>query len=127
MNRTQRIEEKRRQVQESKPKIVCLCGSTRFTEQMLYLEWEMAKKGIITLGWCWLPSNHTGDGTEIEHHLAEKEGIVDILDALHLRKIDLADEIMVVNVGGYIGERTRREIQYARSKGKMVTYLERVK
>jgi hypothetical protein len=48
------------------------------------------------------------------------------LDELHLRKIDLADEILVLNVGGYIGDSTRREIEYAQSKGKRIRYLEAV-
>lgn len=47
------------------------------------------------------------------------------LDDMHLRKIDLADEIFVINVGGYIGESTSREIEYAQATGKTVRYLER--
>jgi hypothetical protein len=43
---------------------------------------------------------------------------------MHLRKIDLADEVFVVNVGGYIGTSTRREIEYAGKTGKVVRYLE---
>ncbi len=45
-----------------------------------------------------------------------------VLDALHLRKIDLADRVLVVNPGGYVGESTRREITYARSTGKPITF-----
>ena len=104
--------------------IVCLSGSTRFTNEMLMLTWEFAKKGIIALGWCVLPTNHRFNGSEIDHHLAEAEGVADILDELHLRKIDLADEVLVVNVGGYIGEGTKREIAYATGKGISVRYLE---
>lgn len=105
-------------------KIICLCGSTRFTNEMLMLMWEYAKKGIIALGWCVLPTNHNSNGSEIDHHLAEKEGVADILDELHLRKIDLADEVYIVNIGGYIGEGTSREIKYAESLGKPVKFLE---
>jgi hypothetical protein len=47
-----------------------------------------------------------------------------MLDQLHLRKIDLADEVLVLNVGGYVGESTRREIEYARKRGKVLRYLE---
>ena len=104
-------------------KIVCLCGSTRFTNEMLMLTWELAKKGIMALGWCVLPTNHESDGLEIDHHLAEKEGVADILDELHLRKIDLADVVYIVNVGGYIGEGTKREIAYAKSLNKPIEYL----
>ena len=46
------------------------------------------------------------------------------LDELHKRKIDLADEVFVLNVGGYIGSSTRSEIEYAEAHGKPVTYLE---
>ncbi|WP_150952675.1 hypothetical protein [Microbacterium testaceum] len=57
---------------------------------------------------------------------AEVDGPVDdeqkaILDELHLRKIDLADEVHIVNPGGYIGSSTRREIAYARAAGKSVS------
>nr|WP_202545435.1 hypothetical protein [Streptomyces sp. SID5606] len=44
------------------------------------------------------------------------------LDALHLRKIDLADRVLVVNPGGYIGESTSREIAYAHATGKPVSF-----
>ena len=47
-----------------------------------------------------------------------------MLDDMHLRKIDMADEVFVINVGGYIGSSTRREIEYAVSQGKKVNYLE---
>ncbi len=107
-----------------KPKIICLSGSTRFTNEMLMLTWEFAKNGIIALGWYVLPTNHNPDGSEVDHHLAEKEGIADILDELHLHKIDLSDEVLVVNVGGYIGDGTRREIAYAQKIGKPIKYLE---
>ena len=52
-----------------------------------------------------------------------KPGTKEMLDDMHLRKIDMADEIFVVNVGGYIGESTRREIAYAENTGKKVNYL----
>lgn len=53
-----------------------------------------------------------------------KPGTKEMLDDMHLRKIDLADEIFVINVEGYIGESTRREISYAKKIGKKVNYLE---
>jgi len=49
-------------------------------------------------------------------------GTKEMLDDMHLRKIDMADEIFVINVGGYIGESTRREIAYAQQKGKKVNF-----
>ncbi len=105
-------------------KVVCLCGSTRFTKEMLMKAWELAKQGIIPIGWSVLPTNHNADGEEIDHHLAEKEGVTEILDELHLRKIDLADEVLVINVDGYIGEATAREIVYALKNKKKVSFIE---
>ena len=89
-------------------KVICLCGSTRFTAEMMMLTWEYAKNGVLALGWFVIP---IAEG-EPTHHLAEKEGIADLLDELH-----------VVNVGGYYGDSTKREIAYAESQGKPVKYL----
>ena len=47
-----------------------------------------------------------------------------MLDNMHKRKIDMADSIYVINVGGYIGESTRSEIDYATRHGKEILYLE---
>lgn len=105
-------------------KVICLSGSTRFTNEMLELIWKFHLEGNVAIGWCVLPLNHYSDGSEIDHHLAEKEGVAELLDELHLRKIDLSDEVFIVNVGGYIGDGTRREINYAIKTGKPVKYLE---
>ncbi len=51
-------------------------------------------------------------------------GTKEMLDDMHKRKIDMADEIYVINVGGYIGESTRSEIEYAKNIGRGVRYLE---
>ncbi len=51
-------------------------------------------------------------------------GTKDMLDDMHKRKIDMADEIYVINVGGYIGESTKSEIEYAKKNGRVVRYLE---
>ena len=97
-------------------KIVTLCGSTRFKEQFL----EAQKR--LTLGGCIVISvglfGHAGDDD------VWKPGVKEMLDDMHLRKIDLADEIFVINVGGYIGESTKREIAYAEKTGKIINYLE---
>ena len=55
-----------------------------------------------------------------------KEGTKEMLDDMHKRKIDMADEIFVINVNGYIGESTKSEIEYAKLHGKKVNYLETV-
>lgn len=49
-----------------------------------------------------------------------------MLDEMHKQKIDMADEIYVINVGGYIGESTKSEIEYAKSKRKKISYLENI-
>ena len=106
---------------ENKPKVVCLCGSTRFSQWFMIKRWELEKQGIITLGINILPDGYfKGEN----HHGAEQEGVKDILDNLHLRKIDLSDEVFILNIDGYIGESTKNEIKYALSAGKPVKYLE---
>ena len=48
----------------------------------------------------------------------------EMLDDMHKRKIDMADEIYVINVGDYIGDSTKSEIAYAKAHGIKVNYLE---
>ncbi|MBO5018925.1 MAG: hypothetical protein J6C56_08720 [Alistipes sp.] len=99
-----------------KYKVVTLCGSTKFKEQFIETQKRLTLEGhiVISVGLF----GHSGD-TEVW-----TEGTKAMLDDLHLRKIDMADEIFVINVGGYIGESTRREIDYATSKGMNIRYLE---
>lgn len=58
-----------------------------------------------------------------EHHLAEHEGVAEQMDILHLQKIDLSDEIFVVNFNDYIGDSTRNEIAHAQGAGKRLRYF----
>ncbi len=102
------------------PKIVCLCGSSRFVQQFAVTAWEMEKAGSIVLSLHLLPAWYTSAA----HHLAEREGVAERMDELHLRKIDLADSIFVMNVDGYIGDSTRNEIAYAWTTGKRIDWLE---
>lgn len=106
-----------------KPNIICLCGSSRFIESFAVLAWEFEKDGNICLGLHYLPPSYP---THVPDHLAEAEGVREQMDELHKRKIDLADEVFVINVNGYIGESTRSEIEYAIAHGKPVKYLEAV-
>ena len=102
-----------------KPKVICLCGSTRFVDT--FNEWRktLTLQGNIVLSIeLVLPQSEKEDPQH--YNFAVKQ----MLDELHLRKIDLADEIMVLNVNGYIGESTSREIAYAQKIGKPVKYLE---
>ena len=114
----------------TRPKIICFCGSVRFSTEMMIVAWEYAKAGKIVLSWCVLPDSYfaaypdsRGDDSA-GVHAAEKEGVREILDEVHKRKIDLADEILVINVGGYVGDSTKSEIQYAIDHGKPVRWLE---
>lgn len=99
-----------------KYKVVTLCGSTKFKEQYIETQKRLTLDSniVISVGLF----GHSGDDE------VWTEGTKAMLDDMHLRKIDMADEIMVINVGGYIGESTRKEIAYAESKGVTVRYLE---
>jgi len=102
-----------------RPEIVCLCGSTRFMDWFNEVGWLLTMEGKIVLSVGvskHLPPDHGGEAMGPE--------VAARLDELHLRKIDLADRIFVLNVDGYIGESTRREIEYATAHDKPVTYLE---
>ena len=105
-----------------KPTIICLCGSTRFWREFqdASLRETLAGKIVLSIG--------AATGTDEQHFgnlpPAEYQRIKSQLDELHLRKIDLADEILVLNVGGYIGESTARECCYASDLGKPIRLLE---
>ena len=103
-------------------KVICLCGSTRFTNEMLIKQRELTKQGNVVLSWCALPDNYFNGGDKT--HIGDQEGVKGIVDRVHFRKIDLCDEILVINIGGYIGESTRNEINYAYSQDKVIKYLE---
>lgn len=105
-----------------RPMIVCLCGSTRFYDAFQEANYQLTMEGKIVLSVGFYPHAKAlhGHGEGVGHDSTEKRA----LDDLHLRKIDLADEVLVLNVGGYIGESTRREIDYARRSGKPVRWLE---
>lgn len=104
------------------PKVICLCGSTRFTDVMLVIQWEFEKQGNIVLGWNALPDSYF-DG-EKRTNVAEQEGVQRNLNELHKCKIDLADEVFIINVDGYVGESTRSEIHYATNNNKPIYWLE---
>lgn len=101
------------------PEIVCLCGSMRFYDAFRSAEYKLELQGKIVLTPSFKPGV-TEHGGMVGCTLAQKE----MLDDLHKRKIYISDRVLVLNVGGYIGESTRSEIQYAESLGKPVDYLE---
>lgn len=104
-------------IQKDRPHIVCLCGSTRFMDAYAEHYGRLTDEGkiVLSVGRV-VPQSEQALGS------ARKVA----LDELHLRKIDLADSIFVLNVGGYIGESTKREIQYAKDHSKFIDYLEPV-
>ncbi len=104
---------------DNKPTIVCLCGSTRFSEAFheANLRETLAGKIVLSIG-CDFKSDRD---LELVGQLTPEDKVR--LDELHLRKIDLASEVLILDVGGYIGESTRREIKYAQNHGKTLRYL----
>ena len=116
-----------------KYKVITLCGSTRFKDEFMEAQKRLTLEGniVISVGLF----GHSGDhevweNMDGDHEVWENmdEGTLtatkEMLDDMHKRKIDMADEIFVINVGGYIGESTRSEIEYAVIHGKTVKYLE---
>ena len=98
-----------------KYKVITLCGSTKFREEFLAEQKRLTLEGYIVISVGLF--GHSGDS---EVWLDETKVM---LDDMHKRKIDMADEIFVINVGGYIGKSTRSEIEYAISTNKPVKYL----
>ena len=99
-----------------KYKVITLCGSTRFKDEFLATQKRLTLEGniVISVGLF----GHSGDDE------VWTEGTKAMLDDMHKRKIDMADEIFVINVGGYIGESTKSEIEYAMSQGIGIRFLE---
>jgi hypothetical protein len=97
-------------------KIITLCGSTKFRDEFLEEQKRLTLEGniVISVGLF----GHSGDNE------VWSESTKEMLDDMHKRKIDLADEIFVINVGGYIGSSTKSEIEYAEKTNKSVKYLE---
>jgi len=105
-----------------RPIIVCLCGSTKFKDEFTKQQLQETLNGkiVLTIG-CSLKSD-----VDIFGHLSERElyNIKRKLDKLHFAKIELADEVLILNVGGYIGVSTYDELNYARALDKKVRFLE---
>ena len=97
-------------------KVITLCGSTRFKDAFIAAQKRLTLAGTIVISVGMF--GHSGDSEAMD---AETKAM---LDDMHKRKIDMADEIFVINVGGYIGSSTRTEIEYAAATGKAVRYLE---
>lgn len=102
--------------------MITLCGSTRFKKEFMEAQKRLTLEGYIVISVGLF--GHSGDDEVWE---GMDEGTLtrtkEMLDDMHKRKIDMADEIYVINVDGYIGESTRSEIEYALAQGKKVNYL----
>lgn len=108
---------------QGKYPVITLCGSTRFKDQFMEAQKRLTLEGniVISVGLF----GHSGD-QEVWENM--DEGTLtktkEMLDDMHKRKIDMADSIYVINVGGYVGTSTKSEIEYAIAHGKEVRYLE---
>ncbi|MEG0352584.1 MAG: hypothetical protein RR586_04895 [Cellulosilyticaceae bacterium] len=98
-----------------KYKVITLCGSTKFKDEFIKAQKELTLQGniVISVGLF----SHSGDNEVLTNDTKE------MLDDMHKRKIDMADEIFVINVDGYIGTSTKSEIEYAKVKEKNINYL----
>lgn len=101
-----------------KYKVITLCGSTKFKDEFLKEQKRLSLEGniVISVGLF----GHSGDDE------VWNDNVKEMLDDMHKRKIDMADEIFVINKGGYIGSSTMSEIEYAKKTGKPVHYLEEI-
>ncbi len=96
--------------------VITLCGSTKFKDEFLQVQKELTLNGniVISVGLF----GHSGDDD------VWQKGTKEMLDDMHKRKIDMANEIFVINKNGYIGSSTRSEIEYAKATGKTIRFLE---
>lgn len=110
-------------MEQRKYKVITLCGSTRFKDEFMEAQKRLTLEGniVISVGLF----GHSGDNEVWEN--MDEDTLTEtklMLDDMHKRKIDMSDEIFVINVGGYIGDSTKSEILYAKAHGKPVRYLE---
>lgn len=101
---------------KARPRVVVLCGSTKFLEAWrTAVEQETLDGKVVLPVGVFLHQKTNADTITPE----QKAG----LDQLHKRKIDMADEVLILNVNGYIGESTKSEIEYAKKHAKPIRYL----
>lgn len=94
-------------------KVITLCGSTKFKKEFEQSNRYLTLKGNIVISLAFFEQS---EGVEITEEQANLFG------EIHFRKIDMSDEIFVIDAGGYIGSSTRKEIEYAHENGKLVQY-----
>jgi len=95
-------------------KVITLCGSTKFEEKYREINAKLTLEGNVVLS-CGV----------FNYKNPDKEDKRDLLQAIHRQKIDMADEIFIINVDGYIGKHTAEEIEYTKKIGKKINYLEK--
>lgn len=98
-----------------KPKVVCICASSRFHEDVFNMEWALTHQGYVVLSFA----THDEDlwknlNNETLHRIRRA----------HLHKIELAHEVLVMNINGYIGETVQRELAYAIYLNKEIEFYE---
>lgn len=99
-------------------KVVTICGSSRFIDMVAVVGWLLEKEEkVITMGMHLLPTWYAGEVTD---HLAEHQGVAAAMDAIHLEKIAMSDEVFIVDVDGYVGDSTKNEIRVAAKMGKTI-------
>lgn len=96
-------------------KIVTLCGSTKFKDEFYIIQKQLTLLGCIVIS---VGLFGHSDGIKLT------EETKTMLDDMHKRKIDMADEVFIINPNNYIGESTKSEIEYAIKTNKPVKYLE---
>jgi hypothetical protein len=108
----------------NKPKVVVFCGSSKFVDIMAVAAWLVEREEkAISMGLHLLPGWYRSPSGELpKDHLAEHEGVAPEMDDLHKRKIDLCNEIFVINYKDYIGSSTMSEIEYAMNCGRNIRW-----
>ncbi|MBN2287322.1 MAG: hypothetical protein JXQ26_05670 [Tissierellales bacterium] len=99
-------------------KVVTLCGSTRFKDDFIRIQRELTLQGCIVI------SVGLFGHADKEYGKSLTDEVKEMLDDMHKRKIDMADEIFVINKEGYIGKSTKSEIEYAQRTGKRIIFME---
>lgn len=94
--------------------VITLCGSTKFKDEFLQMQKYFALKGYVVLSVSLF--GHSGDSEVWD------EGVKEILDQVHIQKINMADEVCIIDVDGYMGEGTIRELNHAKQTGKKISY-----
>lgn len=117
LRRKQRYEERLKNRKTRHYKVITLCGSTRFKDAFMREQKRLTLEGniVISVGLF----GHSGD----DEVWADDGQVKVMLDDIHMQKIDMSDGIFVINEGGYIGESTKREIEYAMINDKTVEFM----